>query len=444
MAPSIATVLTSLLALAPLGAVASPLNLWRPSATATTSSDSSATSDVGKLIGDTITNAVAAFVSNPGAKDIVPNSYIVVYHKNYTDDEIDQHQASVKVAVKKRNLNKRGLAGQLLSTRVRTFAMSGWRAMALDSDDLMMSEMNNLSMVKYVEANTYVKSSRLVNQGNAPTGLTRLSHAKAAGQGYVFDDAAAGEGITAYIVDTGIMVTHEDFQGRAVMGFNAVEEEEATDLNGHGSHVAGTVGGATFGVAKKVQLVGVKVLDAQGGGTNADVIDGLNFVGSDAKKGKSVMNMSLGGPASQAVNDAIERLFSNGVVPVVAAGNEAQDATNVSPASSPNAITVGAIDQTNDQRASFSNFGSFVDVYAPGVDVESVGISSNNATETLSGTSMASPHITGLAAYLMSLEGLTDATAVSDRIKELGAATGATVGRNVKGTTNVIANNGNL
>ncbi|KAI2616216.1 subtilisin-like protein [Hypomontagnella submonticulosa] len=423
MAPSLTTIFTSLLALAPLGTLATPLNIWRPSAEAGTS--------------------VGVFVSNPDAADVVPNSYIVVYHKNFTDDDIDAHEASVKIAVKKRNLGKRGLTGQLLSTRVRTFAMSGWRAMALDSDDLMMNEINNMEMVNYVEANTYVKAAALMNQVNAPTGLVRLSHADAGASGYIFDDSA-GQGITAYVVDTGIMVTHEDFQGRAKMGFNAVEQEEATDLNGHGSHVAGTIGGATFGVAKNVQLVGVKVLDANGGGTNADVIDGLNFVASDAKKGKSVMNMSLGGPASRAVNDAIERLFSNGVVPVVAAGNEAQDAANVSPASSPNAITVGAIDQTNDRRASFSNFGTIVDVYAPGVDVESVGISSNTASETLSGTSMASPHIAGLAAYLMALEGITDATAVSDRIKELGGASGASVQRNVRGTTSVIANNGNL
>ncbi|KAI2615998.1 subtilisin-like protein [Hypoxylon sp. NC1633] len=424
MAPSLTSIFATLLALAHLGTLAHPLNVWRPSAEAGTS--------------------LGVFVSNPDVTDVVPNSYIVVYHKNYTDNEIDAHQASVKVAVKKRNLGKRGLVGQLLSTRVRTFAMSGWRAMALDSDDLMMNDINNMAMVKYVEANTYVKAAALVKQVNAPTGLVRLSHAEAGQAGYIFDDDLAGQGITAYVVDTGIMTTHEDFQGRAIMAFNAVEEEEATDLNGHGSHVAGTIGGATFGVAKNVSLAGVKVLDAQGGGTNADVIDGLNFVASDAKKGKSVMNMSLGGPASQAVNDAIERLFSNGIVPVVAAGNEAQDAANVSPASSPNAITVGAIDQTSDSRASFSNFGQIVDVYAPGVDVESVGISSNTASEVLSGTSMASPHIAGLAAYLMALEGLTNATAVSDRIKELGGATGAGVRRNAPGTTDVIANNGNL
>ncbi|KAI1091794.1 subtilisin-like protein [Rostrohypoxylon terebratum] len=423
MAPSLATIFTTLLALAPLGTFAHPLNVWRPTAEAGTS--------------------LGVFVSNPDATGVVPNSYIVVYHKNTTDDEVEAHQLSVKVAVKKRNLGKRGLNGQLLSTRVRTFAMSGWRAMALESDDLMMNDINNMAMVKYVEANTYVQALGLVNQINAPTGLVRLSHAKAGGSGYIFDDSA-GEGITAYIVDTGIMTTHEDFQGRAIMGFNAVEEEQATDLNGHGSHVSGTIGGATFGVAKNVKLVGVKVLDANGGGTNADVIDGLNFVASNATKGKSVMNMSLGGTKSQALNDAIERLFSNGVVPVVAAGNEAQDAANVSPASSPNAITVGAIDQTNDRRASFSNFGAFVDVYAPGVNVESVGIANNTASQILSGTSMASPHIAGLAAYLMSLEGLTDATAVSDRIKALGGASGASVLRNVRNTTSVIANNGNL
>ncbi|KAI1758923.1 subtilisin-like protein [Hypoxylon sp. FL1150] len=426
MAPSFGTIFTSLLALTPLATLANPVNKWRPSTAATTS-----------------TSSVSAFVSNPDASNVVPNSYIVVYNNNFTDDAIDAHEAAIRVAIKKRNLGKRGLNGQLLSTRVRSFAMTGWRAMALDSDDVMMTEINNMEMVKYVEANTYVNASALQNQVNAPTGLVRISHTDAGDSGYVFDDSA-GQGITAYIVDTGIMVTHEDYQGRAVMGFNAVEEEEATDLNGHGSHVAGTIGGATFGVAKNVQLIGVKVLDASGGGTNADVIDGLNFVASNATAGKSVMNMSLGGPASQAVNDAIERLFSAGVVPVVAAGNEAQDAANVSPASSPNAITVGAIDQTNDRRASFSNFGNVVDVYAPGVDVESVGITNKTASEVLSGTSMASPHIAGLAAYLMSLESITDPTAVSDRIKELGAATGATVGRNARGTTNLIANNGNL
>jgi len=138
--------------------------------------------------------------------------------------------------------------------------------------------------------------------------------------------------------------------------------------------------------------MGVKVLDANGGGTNADVLDGLNFVESDVQQkrlgGKTVMNMSLGGGQSSAINNAIEALVQAGVVPVVAAGNEAQDAGNTSPASSPDAITVGALDATTDQRASFSNFGQVVDIYGPGVDVLSVGIKSNTDTATLSGTSM--------------------------------------------------------
>ncbi|KAI1252162.1 hypothetical protein MGN70_006735 [Eutypa lata] len=389
---------------------------------------------------------LGVFIDNIDAQDadIVPNSYIVVYNNTFSDDDIDTHQLSVKTTIAKRNLNKRSLDGRTLSTAVNTFKMSGWRAMALDADDLMMNSINAESMVSYVEANTYVKASALQQQNNAPNGLARISHAEAGTAGYVFDDTA-GEGITAYIVDTGILTTHDEFQGRAKLAFNAVNNVD-TDENGHGSHVAGTIGGATFGVAKKANLIGVKVLDASGGGSNAGVLQGLQFVADNAaqtnRAGKAVMNMSLGGPKSRAINSAVEAIAKAGVVPVVAAGNEAQNAANVSPASAPNAITVGAIDQTNDQMASFSNFGADVDIFAPGVDVESVGITSNSASEVLSGTSMASPHVAGLAAYIMSLEGITDVTAVSDRLKELGGATGAAVGGVAQGTTDVIANNG--
>ncbi|KAI0126695.1 peptidase S8/S53 domain-containing protein [Xylariales sp. AK1849] len=389
-------------------------------------------------------------ISNPDVLNVVPNAYIVVYNKTVSDDAVSAHQLKITGAVKKRNLNKRGMSGKLLSTSVRTFAMSGWRAMALESDDLMMMEINSADEVAYVEADAYVSVSALKSQTNAPTGLVRLSRAKITGNstaaGYVFDDSA-GKGITAYVVDTGVLTTHDEFQGRATLEYNAVNTVN-TDENGHGSHVCGTIGGATFGVAKNIKIIGVKVLDADGSGTNSGVIDGLNFVASDAKSkglgGKAVMNMSLGGSKSTAVNAAVEAIASAGVVPVVAAGNENQDAANTSPASAPNAITVGAIDQTTDRKASFSNFGASVDIFGPGVNVQSVGITNDTATATLSGTSMASPHIAGLAAYIMSLENITSVTAVSNRIKALAGKTGASVLSNTQNTTNAIANNGNL
>ncbi|KAI1849076.1 hypothetical protein JX265_013091 [Neoarthrinium moseri] len=429
MAPKLSTLFTSLLVLA--APLAQAVAITKPSSTAAD-------------------QFMGVPIANKDATDIVPNAYIVVYNKTFTDDEVNAHQLKITHLVKKRNLGKRGLQGKLLSTSVKTFAMSGWRALAMEGDDLMMMDINSANEVAYIEADAYVKASALQSQTNAPSGLVRLSHAQTSGNatsaGYVFDDTA-GTGITAYVVDTGVLTTHEEFQGRATMGFNSVNNVD-TDENGHGSHVSGTIAGATFGVAKKANIIGVKVLDADGGGTNSGVIDGLNFVASDAKakglSGKAVMNMSLGGSKSAAVNAAVEAIAAAGVVPVVAAGNENQNAANVSPASSPNAITVGAIDQTNDRKASFSNFGAVVDIFGPGVNVQSVGITSDSATDTLSGTSMASPHIAGLAAYLMSLESLTDVTAVSDRIKELAGATGASVARNTRGTTNLIANNGNL
>lgn len=162
------------------------------------------------------------------------------------------------------------------------------------------------------------------------------------------------------------------------------------------------------------------------------------------RSGKAVMNMSLGGGQSRALNSAINAIADAGVVPVVAAGNENQDTANTSPGSAERAITVGAIDQRTDERADFSNFGELVDIFAPGVNVLSLGIASDTATESLSGTSMASPHVAGLAAYLMALEGITDQAAVADRIVELASLTGARVSNNVPGTTSLIANNGNL
>ncbi|OAA62237.1 oryzin precursor [Cordyceps fumosorosea ARSEF 2679] len=382
---------------------------------------------------------------NVAAASMVPNRYIIVYSKGFNSTTIDAKEASFAASLKKRNLGKRGLGGNPLSTEVKSYTLNKWRASVLDADDDMFMEIYNSNEVDYIEADTKVHTSVTISQTNATPGLARLSHNQAGNTNYVYD-ASAGEGVTAYIVDTGIRASHIEFEGRAVQAANFIDRVD-TDENGHGSHVAGTIGGATYGVAKKVQLRAVKVLGADGGGSNSGVLDGLRFVFQDVQQrglaGKAVMNMSLGGPKSDAINTAIKQLVSAGIIPVVAAGNENQDASATSPASSPDAITVGAIDAETDAKASFSNFGQPVDVFAPGVNVLSVGIRSDTDRKMLSGTSMASPHVAGLAAYLIGVQGQTQQpAAVENMVEGLASRTGAFVRGNQRGTTNIIANNG--
>lgn len=391
-------------------------------------------------------NGLGVPVSNAQASNIISNRYIVVYNNNATDEMVEMHQASVMTALRKRNINTRGLDGRTLSPVMEAFSMSGWRGMSLEAEDKMMIEIAACTDVAYVEADTIVKVNALVQQSTAPAGLKRISHAAAGtGTAYVFDNSSSAD-IIAYVVDTGIRTTHSEFAGRATFGANFVNTNN-TDENGHGSHVAGTIGGNTFGVAKSVSLVAVKVLDATGAGTNSGVINGLNFVSTNATarklSGKAVMNISIGGSKSAALNSAIAALTKAGVTVVVAAGNENQDAGNTSPASAPSAITVGAIDSSTDARASFSNFGTSLDIFAPGVKVQSVGITSDTASAVLSGTSMASPHVAGLAAYLMGLDSTLNTPAlVTAKITSLAASTGAVAGNAGTGSPTLIAYNG--
>ncbi len=212
----------------------------------------------------------------------------------------------------------------------------------------------------------------------------------------------------AYIIDTGIRFSHNEFGGRATSGFDAVDGGSADDCNGHGTHVAGTVGGATYGVAKSVRLVGVRVLNCQGSGTNAQVVGGIDWVTANAESNPSVpavANMSLGGGANSSIDTAVNNSINAGVTYAIAAGNgnalgQRQNACNYSPARVPNAITVGAT-QNNDAAASFSNYGTCVDILAPGVNITSSWSTSNTATNTISGTSMATPHVAGAAALLL-------------------------------------------
>lgn len=224
-------------------------------------------------------------IMNADAKDIIPNKFVVVYNDTFDDDVVATHEAYWIDTIAKRNIGKRSpIDNRMLSMTVHTFSIGSMRAMCLEADDASALEINSADEVSYIEADAYVRLNALVTQQNATTGLARLSSAQAGGSTYTFDDSA-GQGITAFIVDTGIMEEHEEFEGRATFAFNSADNIN-TDANGHGSHVAGTIGGKTFGVAKKATLIGVKVLDAQGAGTNSGVIAGMNF-------GKALTSKSL-------------------------------------------------------------------------------------------------------------------------------------------------------
>lgn len=247
-----------------------------------------------------------------------------------------------------------------------------------------------------------------------------------------------GSGVTAYIIDTGILTTHEEFTGRIGSGYDFVDgDSDPTDCQGHGTHVAGTVGGTNYGLAKAVTLVGVRVLDCSGNGTYAGVIAGIEWVGDNAS-GPSVANMSLGGGYSAAVNAAVDSAVDAGVVFAVAAGNEDQDACAVSPASADSAITVAASDSV-DARAYFSNYGSCVDVFAPGVGITSAWIGSDSAVNTISGTSMASPHVAGAAAVHLSLNPSASTDAVADWVS---GNAGVDKVSDVKGSPNLLLHTG--
>lgn len=262
----------------------------------------------------------------------------------------------------------------------------------------------------FVEEDSVVESHAIRTQYNAPWGLARVSQRYNSGSSRYIYDTEGGKGVTAYVLDTGIKVEHPDFEGRASWGISIPQPYTQIDEKGHGSHVAGTIGGKTYGIAKKVNLIAVRVFGEDGKGKVSDIIRGLQYSVKDHQakvsakqkgyKGATI-NMSLGGIISDALDLAVNAVTNAGVHVIVSAGNDDENACNYSPSRFGGSITVGSVDK-GDRKAKSSNWGECVDIYAPGEEILSVGIDLDTAIK--SGTSMAAPHVNGLVAYFLSLQ----------------------------------------
>ncbi len=318
------------------------------------------------------------------ARNPIPDRYIVVFRDDVMsrsgveavrDDIANEYEARVERTYRSA-LN--GFAGE----------MSREQALALVHDP----------RVALVEEDGLVEASTTEN--NATWGLDRIDQTSLPLDGrYTYNDNA-GAGVRVYVIDTGILSTHQEFTGRVLPGHDFVDNDSnPTDCNGHGTHVSGTAVGTTYGVAKAANVIAVRVLDCSGSGSNSGVIAGVDWVTANRVL-PAVANMSLGGGASTALDQAVQRSIAAGVTYALAAGNDNANACNSSPSRTPEAITVGAT-TTNDARASFSNFGTCVDIFAPGQSITSSWYSSPSATNTISGTSMASPHVAGAAALYL-------------------------------------------
>jgi len=328
----------------------------------------------------------------PRGQATIPDQYIVVFVAGTPASAIASAEAT---AMK-------------LGAKIGFTYTAALRGFSVTASQSVVDQIRAIQGVSYVEADSPVSIN--IVQPFPPLGLDRTSE-RLLPLDNRFTYSSDGTGVHAYVIDTGILTTHVEFGGRASGAFTAITDAFGTsDCHGHGTHVSGTIGGTTFGIAKNVNLHAVRVLDCTGSGTVSGVIAGVNWVTANAIH-PAVANMSLGGGLSPTLNAAVASSVASGVTYAVAAGNSNADACTFSPASEPSAITVGSVNPTNDTRSSFSNFGTCVDLFGPGENILSAWFSSTTATAVLSGTSMATPHVTGVAAlYLQTHTAASPAT----------------------------------
>ncbi|WP_055599815.1 S8 family peptidase [Streptomyces aureus] len=321
-------------------------------------------------------------IENAGAEGTIAGSYIVTLDESAQAETAKGRAVAAKFGAK--------------IERTYTSAINGYA--------VELSEAQAKKLAADPAVTSVVQNRVFTIDGTQPSppswGLDRIDQrALPLNQSYTYPDTA-GQGVTAYIIDTGVRISHSDFGGRAFNGYDAIDNDNvAQDGHGHGTHVAGTVAGTSYGVAKKAKIVGVRVLNNQGSGTTAQVVAGIDWVTQNAVK-PAVANMSLGGGIDSALDTAVRNSIASGVTYAVAAGNDSSNASNYSPARVAEAITVGSTTNT-DARSSFSNYGTVLDIFAPGSSITSSWNSSDSATNTISGTSMATPHVAGAAAVYL-------------------------------------------